>query len=122
MPVAIRQAVSFPVYFPTPLPAGLRLVDGSFAASHGIVSYTLTTVNGKQLAVTIQANPSDGSQDQLSGSQEFRTLEGKAYVVDFDDRTTGSLVTDKAWVIVNSPEPIGADLMHQVLSDLAPAK
>lgn len=117
---AAQQTAAFPLYIPD-LPSGYIYNAGSLHGASSVIVYTLTT-NGGQLAVTEQSKPADFDFSQLSGTQEFTTSVGKAYIEDFQTRTTGSLIGDKTWVIINAPNPIGAGQMDLLLRSFQPLK
>ncbi len=114
--------VGFPLYYPSNLPSGYSFGNGTISNASGIVLFTAANTKGQKIAFTEQQKPTNYDFSSLSGTDEFNTPLGKGYVEDFDTRTTGSLVSDKTWIIVNTVSPIGADDMKQILNSLQPAK
>ena len=113
----IAQKMAFPIYYPSPLPSGYVFKPTSLSVSSGIVVFALQ--NGKaSIAFTEQAKPLSFDFNQLSGTDEFRTPLGQAYILDFQSRTTGSVVTNKTWIVVNAMPAIGADKMREILNTL----
>lgn len=117
---AAQKLAAFPLYIPSATPAGYTYTAGSLHSTSSVIVYTLTSPDGKQLAITEQSRPANFDFSQLSGTEEFNTNLGKAYVEDFPTRTTGSVVGDKTWIIVNAPTPIGPDQMSSLLNAFRP--
>lgn len=118
--LGVQTSVPFPLFKPNYIPAGYTYSEGSFSARSQIVLFSVTSIDHKTIAITEQSKPNGYDFDQLSGMEEFNTRYGKAYVEDFEVRTTGSLVSDKTWVIVNTQQPIGRDEMKKILNSLYP--
>lgn len=113
---AAKAVVSHPVYYPKRLPSGYYYKTGSMKAGSGVVVFVIAGPQNQQIVVTEQAKPKGYDFSQLSGTVEFQAPLGSAYVEDFDNRTTGSIVTDQTWIITNTYTPIGADIMREILS------
>jgi len=114
--LAAAKTTGYPLYYPTNLPPGYYFKAGSLHASPSAVVFTITSADGNPIAVTEQAKPSGFDFSQLSGTDEFQTSLGNAYVEDFETRTTGSIVANKTWIIINTNNPVGSDAMKQVLA------
>jgi hypothetical protein len=122
LPKILVSSLSFPVYFPKPLPNNLNFSANSASVQANVLTFSLKDNHDKKVLVTQQARPNDFDFSRLSGNDEFTTPEGKAYIVDNDLRTTGSLVTDKTWVILNAPGKIDTDTLRQLIKNLTPIR
>jgi hypothetical protein len=113
------SSLAFPVIYPAKLPDKFYVTEDEIKNTNGIITFSIQYYPKKQAAVTVQEIPQDFDTGTLSGNQEFTTPLGKAYIVDTDTRTTGSLVTEKAWVIINAPEKMGTEDLKYILNNLS---
>ncbi len=94
-----------------------QLTQNSAHYQDGVLIFQLANNAGKTLAVTEQRLPSNYGYQDLVADKEFDTPSGKAFITDAVTRTTGALFTsDKTWILINAPSPIGANAMTTVLS------
>ena len=123
-PSVIRQIDSFrPYYLQPTYPTDFTLQQNTVKYAFGVLVFSLHNSTGKTLSVTEEATPSQYDPSTLHTTKQFNTEYGQAYITDSTDRTTGSLFTsDKTWVIVNAPSPVGSDFMQQFLEAFTPAK
>ena len=112
---AAQNQANFPLFVPKKLPEGYSYQAGSLRINNDIAVFSIKGPGNRALAVTEQAKPQGYDFSKLSGTVEFNTDLGKNYVEDFEIRTTGSIVGDKTWLIINTDNPIGADDMKAVL-------
>jgi hypothetical protein len=119
IPSAVAQSIPFPVYYPSSLPVGFKINPSSISNRGQILTYYYEYDGGKKLIITEQAKPPNFDFGKLSGDQEFTAPLGRAYIVDMDTRTTGSLITDKTWVILNAPNKMGADQLRQIIDSFS---
>ena len=112
-----------PYFFQTVPPHNFLLDNESIDYDHGVLVFRMTDQKSQAtLAFTQQALPAGFDATSLHGDKEFKTTYGQGYITDGQQRTTGALLTnDKVWILINAPQPIGADAMHDIMSQLAPA-
>ncbi|MEO5690715.1 MAG: hypothetical protein ABIQ64_00835 [Candidatus Saccharimonadales bacterium] len=103
---------------------GYQLQRDTVSYEKNVLVFTLKhTSSNKEIIFTEQAIPSGFAIDALQADKEFQTTYGKAYITDGLSRTTGALFTDdKTWILINAPQPIGAESMEQLLSLLKPVR
>src|SRR5688572_30454509 len=96
IPSAIRGAVSFPLYQPTNLPAGLRVDQGSFQAAGGVVTFSILYNGGDRLVITEQARPAGVDfaefHEQIMDKKDISTYIGSGATGQFDDTDFASVV------------------------------
>lgn len=121
IPKSISNSVNFPLYYPSKLPAGFKLDKNSFSHTSSVVLYSLVFDGNKHLAFSIQTRPSSLDFAQLlhNVNKEFNTDAGQADIVNLGGRTTGSLLTPKSWVIINTVDPIDTLTLEQIIRSLA---
>lgn len=125
VPASIRQAVSFPIYFPNSkkLPAGYSFNSSSFSAGSGAVEFVI--YNGQHKVVfTEQAQPSEQALQQFATSRiplhnSVNTTNGTALVGAIGNNTIVSLPTsDNTWIIISAPVNINQTDLKTVLNSL----
>lgn len=126
IPTSVTESATYPLYYPSSPPKGYRIDEGSFRASNQVVIYAVSKENGPSMAVSIQPKPNnfdfnDFHIKKLTGSKEILTQSGKAVIGVYNDRTVGSLVTDKSWVLVTAPSSISAKDVETVMKGLRAA-
>lgn len=108
-------------YFGTALQSNFRLQTSTIAYQSGVLLFSLSNPAGATLVFTEEATPPSYTISQLHADRQFQTGYGKAFITDGATRTTGALFTaDGTWVLINAPQPIGADLMQEILNALQP--
>lgn len=118
LPQRVTEAVDFPVLFPEKVPTGFEYDPDSVSVSGNIVNYNLRYDSSKTLAVTVQSTADAPDFSQFSGSEEFTTMAGRAFIVDFPGRTTGALIGEKSWLLVNAPDTIATTKLREFLESL----
>lgn len=108
-------------YFGTALRSNYRLQTNTVSYQNGVLLFSLRNPAGATLVFTEEATPPGYTVSQLHADRQFQTGYGKAFITDAATRTTGALfTTDGTWVLINAPQPIGADLMQEILNALQP--
>jgi flagellar basal body-associated protein FliL len=115
--VAEQHKVSQPLLYPTHLPHGFSLVDGSVVAIREGINFVVSDVNTK-LFVTEQPRPK--LMEEVTKTQEFNTAAGQAYIANLNGRLAGFLVTSETLVIATPSSTIDTDILKQFLEALAP--
>jgi hypothetical protein len=119
----LRQISSFKPYYLKPsFATGFALDKDSVQYKDGVLVFAMKSVTGNTLAFTEEATPSGYDVDSLRADKKFTSAYGKAFITDAALRTTGALFTqDHTWILINSPQSVGADMMQETLNALAPA-
>jgi len=80
LPKSVEQSVSFPIYYPSPVPAGYIYKKGSASFQKGILFYTLSSGSQDSLVSeqAIPQNPPD--LNSLTGFKKFQTIAGDAVI------------------------------------------
>jgi len=113
--ITAQQAADFPLFVPKNLPDGYTYRIGSLHVSNDVAVFSINGPGNRTLAVTEQAKPKGYDFSKLSGTVEFTSSLGKNYIEDFEIRTTGSIVGDKVWLIINTDNPVGSEDMNAIL-------
>ena len=127
VPLSIRQAVSFPVYYPDQqkLPSGYNLNTSSFGlpVNNG-VSYSVSYGGGKKIVFSVQAKPSESELQTFNSSYiplriEYETSIGQAKIGAYQSKTLVSLpVMNGPWIIITAPADINQDQLKSVLQSI----
>jgi len=117
-----QQVQGFKVYFPKPGSlTSFSLVPQSVSYKYGVLIFSMSGPTGKSLIFTEEAIPAGYDISALQADKQYNNLYGQAFITDGTNRTTGALFTqDKTWILINAPQPIGANQMQQILDSLAP--
>lgn len=115
---------SLPFLYPKNTTKELRFDRQSLRTSDQLVTYTLQYKDTK-LTINIQPKPTgvifDDFYDRiLKNKAEVFNPQGKAVIGIANDKTIGSLVTDKEWVLVNAPLDIDPTVMNKLVGSLQP--
>lgn len=130
VPLAIRQRVSFKVYFPEPanLPPGYTLDTRSFAIVSNVILYTVTSNNNQHLFFSVQPKPSASALQNFYKSHMPLTISvstsvGTAAIGVLNNETVGSLPTNTdAWVIVTAPLNMNQNQFKRILQSMTLAQ
>lgn len=124
IPANIRASVSFPLLYPSKLPAGYHLDNNSFSSSGGVVLYSAQNGSGTKIAFTVQQRPSGFDfnnfyKQGLTNPSTFDTSLGQAALGTTNGRPLGSLLTDKSWLLVSSAsKSVQSDDLRLILNNL----
>jgi hypothetical protein len=81
LPTAVTKQVSYPLYFPSPMPLGYIYQAGSATVSNGIINYKLVNGVGSTVVVSEQVTPPDPPiLTKLAGFTSLSTDAGTAAV------------------------------------------
>jgi hypothetical protein len=119
-----RQVEGFrPYYFKRGFVTDFVMQRQTLSYHSGVLVFALKNPVGKTLVFTEQAAPPNFDPSVLITTKQFSNEYGRAVITDDQARTTGALLTqDKTWVIINAPNPVGADTMQQILQALVPVQ
>lgn len=115
------QDLSFPVYFPV-RPPGFKLDPGSINSRSFVLSYKFTYDSGAPVLVSISPLDPKLDTNTFRPTREITTKIGKGYLVEYDERTTIAIPTEKSFVLINAPEKIPAFAIEQFASSLRQAR
>lgn len=110
--------LDFPVYFPTSPPANFSFDESSVNSTSQVLVYAFKFRDDKPVSVSIQ--PLDPQLDISSfrPTREINTTIGQGYLVEYDTRTTVAIVTDKSFVLINSPDGVPSGAIEQFANSL----
>lgn len=109
IPYNVRHNISFTLYYPKRLPQGYTVDRTSFVQKNGVIIFSVTTPNGKNIAVSEQAVPSSlparsttpAPPTQIPGQRNFTTPIGTAHLSLWGDKYVSDIVTSQTWIILN---------------------
>ncbi|MEK7152697.1 MAG: hypothetical protein AAB834_02010 [Patescibacteria group bacterium] len=113
------------IYYPSNLPEGFSYMNQSVKASTTAIIYTLTYDNDKRLSVSCTAKPSNAAiskfhSQTLTDKTKIPSPEGDLVVGTAYSQTVASLVTDEAWVIMNTTAAIDEESLTRLASSFTP--
>jgi hypothetical protein len=128
VPKNIRQAVSFPIYYPDPkkLPASYTLDTKSFTAApdKNGVAYWINYYSGKRLVFSVQPKPSDSELQNVNSNFipiriDYQTPVGQAEIGTYNNQTFVSLpIINGPWIVITAPADINHDHLKQILKSV----
>lgn len=122
-PDEIVKNTRFTLFFPNQFPDGYSLDKTvPIRSENNIVSYSLNGPEKKTVLVSQQMVDNEYDYDNVEGTKNYRNLYGNVKILDFKDQTLAEMVTDKTWVLLNAPEPIGTEEMEKIISSLEPIR
>ena len=110
------KKVSFPLVYLKTMPEGLSVASDSVEPYDEAVMFGLNKGDNR-ITVTQQARPK--LMEEVSKLKDVPVPVGKAYVAKLNERTVGFLLTDSTLVMVGAAQPLDADTIAAVLSNLA---
>lgn len=122
-PIQIQQEIQGfkPYYLNSSFSTDYVLQSNTVSYDEGVLLFSLKNPSGNTLVFTEEATPPNYDISQLEADNQFQTGYGQAYITNAAIRTTGALFTsDHTWILINAPNPIGADLMQEILNALVP--
>ncbi|HEX3082149.1 MAG TPA: hypothetical protein VHQ86_02760 [Candidatus Saccharimonadia bacterium] len=122
IPEDLISRTHFPLYYPKHPPAGFHIDSGSFNSSTNVVTYAYRYNGNHPLLISIQPLTSGIDTSAFRPTDKFSTYIGEAYLVDLDDRSTAGIVTDKVFVLINAPDKLDMDTLHQFVDSFRPAR
>jgi hypothetical protein len=120
----VQEIKAFKLYYLSPsFSTDYVLQSSTIDYQAGVLVFEMKNPSGNTLAFTEEATPPGFDISGLNADKVFNTSYGQAFITDAVLRTTGALfTTNNTWILVNSPTPIGADLMEQILNNLIPIR
>lgn len=121
--VTAAQSATYPIYYPSQLPQGFSTKVGKISNSNGVFIYVLQYDGNKQLFVSAVPKPAGVQFDDfynrvLSNKQSVLNPLGTAVIGNANNQPMGSLVTDKTWVTMNTPNGIDTTRLQALVSSL----
>lgn len=106
VPASIRQNVSFPLYYPSNLPAGWKIIEGSWSAAAGVVTFAVKDAAGNSYAVSEQPFPaginvSDFEKQKMTNPTTIVTSFGQGIIGRLENIETASFST-KVWILIRA--------------------
>jgi len=108
IPMAYTSGLDFPLFYPTKLPAGYRVDKTSFQRKDGVLIFNIVAPNGKDLAVSEEASPSNApvrntsnSPSNIAGERAFDVAAGHAHIGLWGDKYVADILADQTWIIIN---------------------
>jgi hypothetical protein len=121
-PASVTKATGFPLFYPNHPPASLQLAPTSFSATNEVVTYYYTYSGNKKLIVSVMPLTPGVDISNFNPTKKFTTGIGQAYLVDINTRTTGAIIADKSWILINAPDKISAQDMEAFINSFQPVK
>lgn len=123
---AAKSTVSYPLYYPTPLPKGVSYSKGSLRPSQTVTIYSLL-YQGKKIYVSIEPKPEGVVFDDfynriLANKADVFSTQGKGTIGTANSQLVGSLVTKDSWVLMNASTSIDDQVMQQLVSSMKPIR
>lgn len=106
---------SFPLMYFKVVPEGVKVISESVETHEGAIMFGLSK-NANRVTVTQQARPK--FIEEVNKVKDVSVPVGKAYVARLNERTVGFLLTDTTLVIVSAVQPLDADSITAILSNL----
>jgi hypothetical protein len=130
IPLATRQKVSFPIYYPdqAKMPHGYKFSLNSLTASNQAVVYVVTYGKGQRIVFTVQQKPSETDLKGFYATHmplytQFQASGGTAADGVINGEVVVSLPTNsKAWLLITAPLNVSQPQLHKVVQSLVIAK
>jgi hypothetical protein len=124
LPKSARQAVNFPLYYPSHLPEGYKLEKGSAKAENNIVFYSISN-NGKKISVSEQAapiNPPDFEIIQKSNTafRKINVTGGQAIYGVSQKVPAAIMITNTTMINISGSSNIPLDLIGKLTQSMSP--
>lgn len=111
IPKGIRSSATFPLFYPTKLPANWQIDTNSFSQAASVVLFRVVDTANASRGVSISIQPQQESFDTdrfykqtLAKSTQFTTALGQAAIGESEMGTrVGSIVTGDSWILVTAP-------------------
>jgi hypothetical protein len=108
IPRQYRKGLHFTLYYPAHLSSGYSVDLNSFQRQGDVLIFSIKAPNGKNVAVSEQAVPSDAPAHQTSpapikipGEKHFTTGVGSATISLWGKKYVSDIITDQTWIILN---------------------
>lgn len=94
-----KEGSAYPLFYPQPMPAGYKMVEGSFKQTSTATMFNVTDDKGNMVIVTEQQKPP--LTEELKQTKQFSTPAGKAYLADLNGRPAGIINADSTLIIAS---------------------
>lgn len=108
------------VFLPRPVPEGYTVGSSKQELENGAVLYTVYGPSGEEITITQQSEPANFKDEVFKDALRFNTPHGIGYVIEDMERTTGFLLADESWVLINTPRGFPSDEMRTLIRSLQP--
>jgi hypothetical protein len=121
--IETRQAVDFPLYYPTNLPAGFTLDKTSISSTDEVVLYNLKAPGDAIINVSVQKRPEGANLEafyaqELSDVHSIPTTHGVVKIGKRGQSIFASLVTDTSWIIGTAKDGTLQEPVREVFTSL----
>ena len=115
---ALKSDVKFPLYYPSPLPAGFTYTPSSVLLNGASISFPVTN-SGHQIQIIQQAKPR--LTEELKKVKSFPVLGTDAYIADLEGHQAGFIKTATT-LIIFSPvgDSIDVDQLQLLMQSIKP--
>jgi hypothetical protein len=119
IPKKIVHSVNFPVYYPSPLPAGYSYEKGSAKVSGSLLVYNLQS-GSMRISVTEQAAPAHPpSLSDLPNFKSIDTLAGQAVIGSDRGIPVGILISNTTIVNLRTSNEVPNDVLGKVVQAMS---
>lgn len=108
------------IFLPRPVPEGYSVGSSKQELENGAILYTVYGPKGEEITITQQAEPADFKDEVFKDALRFNTPYGIGYVIEDMERTTGFLLADDSWVLINTPRGFPSEEMRTLIRSLQP--
>lgn len=115
--------VGFDIYYPSPLPSGMKVEPNALNVDQNIVNYLISDESGGTINVSQQALPKTQLGTELPKTREVQVDAGKAAISRFDSKSAAIIIkNDSSMIIINSKAAISDSKLNELLASLKAVK
>lgn len=118
LPHSVVDSISFPIFYPSPVPQSFRLVKNSAKFSSGVLFYSFNSGNNK-ITVSEEAAPSNPPDiSHLPGFTTFQTYAGNAATGTNSGNPIGIISNNTTLIIVTGSKNVTNELVADTLKSM----
>jgi hypothetical protein len=124
LPKTVRQSVKYPLYYPTPVPAGYKLDHNSVKSTGQLVFYNLVSASNTTISISEQAVPKnppdfDALQKFNTSFKKLDVISGRAIYGVSRDVPVGVLITNTTMISLYGSKNTPIDVIAKLIQNMS---
>ena len=105
-----KKQLSFPLYYPSELPVGYKIVTSSINSSDGVLLFAIKN-NGTEITISEQSMPDQLQSFKVDGFNTVATPVGAMLIGSTSDSPSAIITTEKTLITIKGDKQAGRELV-----------
>lgn len=118
IPKIVRQSVSFPIYYPSPLPTGYSYQKGSARVQGSLVYYVIRDGDKKVYVTEQAAPPNPPNLGAVPGLKGVNSSAGQTFTGIYNSAPVGFLLSNTTLVNLQATKGVPSDVVSKTIQSM----